>query len=103
LTAAFTADSEDGGGADGAAAGGGGGAVGGGAGSGGAGAGGYGVAREDAAGGESADGRLGISTATAVGQPSPEQKAATAFARAVVASPYKTSHRWVSSFGGVVE
>jgi hypothetical protein len=74
--AAFTADSEDGG------------AVGGGAGGGGAGACGCGVAREDVA---------------AVGQPSPEQKAATAFARAVVASPCKTSHRWASRFGGGVE
>jgi hypothetical protein len=61
-----------------------GGAVGGGGG----GAGGCGVAREDVA---------------AVGQPSPEQKADTAFARAVVASPCKTSHRWASRFGGGVE
>ncbi|KAK1650008.1 hypothetical protein QYE76_067813 [Lolium multiflorum] len=91
--AAFTADSEDGGGAGGAAAGGGGGACGGGC----------GVAREDAAGGESADGRLRISTAAAVGQPSPEQRAATAFAIAMVASPCKTSHRWASSFGGGVD
>ncbi|KAK1612712.1 hypothetical protein QYE76_036385 [Lolium multiflorum] len=55
---------------------------------GGAGAGGCGVAREDVA---------------AVAQPSPEQKAATAFARAVVASPCKSSHRWASSFGGGVD
>ncbi|KAK1646972.1 hypothetical protein QYE76_064777 [Lolium multiflorum] len=65
-----------------------GGAVAGGAAGGGAGAGGCGVAREDVA---------------AVAQPSPEQKAATAFARAVVASPCKSSHRWASSFGGGVD
>ncbi|KAM0929547.1 hypothetical protein ACQ4PT_001592 [Festuca glaucescens] len=94
--AAFTANSEDGGGgggAGGAAAGGGGGA----------GAGGCVVAREDAAAGESADGRIRISTAAAVAQPPPEHRAATAFARAVVASPCKTSHRWASSFGGGVD
>ncbi|KAM0912473.1 hypothetical protein ACQ4PT_012773 [Festuca glaucescens] len=89
--AALTAESDDGGGA------------------GGAGAGGSGVAHEDAAGGDFADGRIRISTAAAeanlrsAAQPSPEQRAATAFARAVLASPSKSSHQWASSFGGGVD
>ncbi|KAM0857193.1 hypothetical protein ACQ4PT_048645 [Festuca glaucescens] len=89
--AALTAESDDGGGA------------------GGAGACGGGVAREDVAGGDFADGRIGISTAAAeanlrsAAQPSPEQRAATTFARAVLASPSKSSHRWASSFSGGVD
>jgi hypothetical protein len=32
---------------------------------------------------------------------SPEMRAATAFARAVLTSPAKSSHRWASSFGAI--
>ncbi|KAM0848497.1 hypothetical protein ACQ4PT_054338 [Festuca glaucescens] len=99
--AAMSSDSDDGGGASGAC----------GAGvAGGAGARGAGVARDDAAGGDFPDGRIRISTGSAAeanlwsaAQPSPEQRAATAFARAVVATPCKSSHWWASSFGGGVE
>ncbi|KAM0916913.1 hypothetical protein ACQ4PT_009918 [Festuca glaucescens] len=52
------------------------------------------------------DSRIGISSAGAksnvgaAAQASPEMRATTAFATAVVASPSKSSHRWASSFGG---
>ncbi|KAM0886615.1 hypothetical protein ACQ4PT_029578 [Festuca glaucescens] len=102
--AAMSSDSDDGGGAGGA-----GGACGAGI-AGGAGARSGGVARDDAAGGDFPDGMIRISTGSAedanlrsAAQPSPEQRAATAFARAVVATPCKSSHRWASSFGGNVD
>ncbi|KAM0849442.1 hypothetical protein ACQ4PT_053734 [Festuca glaucescens] len=88
--AAMSSDSDDGGGACGAGV---------------AGVAG-GMARDDAAGGDFPDGRIRISTGSAeeanlrsAAQPSLEQRAATAFARAVVTTPCKSSHRWASSFG----
>ncbi|KAM0904206.1 hypothetical protein ACQ4PT_018170 [Festuca glaucescens] len=55
------------------------------------------------------DSRIGISNAGAksnvgaAAQASPEMRAATAFATAIVASPSKSSHRWASSFGGGID
>ncbi|KAM0930780.1 hypothetical protein ACQ4PT_000703 [Festuca glaucescens] len=84
---------------------------------GGSGAGGGAASGEGGAGGkfsgESSRGgtaaRIGISTASAesnleaAAQPSPEKRAATAFARAVIDSPSKSSHWWASSFGGGID